>query len=312
MKSAIQFIFNDSELGAGTRGASLGSSAIIAAARAKSSLLFKNRSIQIVKNFNQLLDNENTFPFAKYIAGMFDVYEATSKEVSSALTAGKFPLIIAGDHCSAGGTIIGIQKAHPGKRLGVVWLDAHSDLHSPYTSPSGNLHGMPLATALGIDNLESQCNNIDAITANYWNKLKSSALRPEDLVYMGVRDTEKEEDYLIQTLNLKNFTVDEVRSMGISKVITSISERLESCDIIYVSFDVDSMDPDLTSYGTGTPVKGGFSPEETKEILKGILLFPKTIALELVEVNPCLDQENKMAEVALDIIEHIVEVLEQK
>ena len=312
MKSAIQFIFNDSELGAGTRGASLGSSAIIAAARAKSSSLFKNRSIQMVQNFNQLLDHENTFPFAKHIAGMLDVYEETSKVVCATLTAGKFPLIIAGDHCAAGGTITGIQKAHPGIRLGVVWLDAHSDLHSPYTSPSGNLHGMPLATALGIDNLESQCNNIDSITANYWDKLKSSALRPEDLVYLGVRDTEKQEDYLIQTLNLKNYAVDEVRSMGISKVITDISTRLQSCDIIYVSFDVDSMDPDLTSYGTGTPVKGGFSSEETKEILKGILLFPKTIALELVEVNPCLDQKNKMAEVALDIIEHIVELLEQK
>jgi arginase len=171
---------------------------------------------------------------------------------------------------------------------------------------------MPIATALGVDNLESQRNNIDNITANSWNKLKSSALRQEDLVYMGVRDTEKEEDYLIQTLNIKNFTVEEIRSLGISKVISDISALLQSCDIIYVSFDVDSMDPDLTSYGTGTPVKGGFSPEEIKGILKGLLLFPKTIALELVEVNPCLDDKNKMAEVALDILEHIVEVLEQK
>ena len=312
MKSSIQFIFNNSELGAGTRGASLGSNAILVAARSKSSVLFKNRSIQTVKNFNELLDRENTFPFAKHIDGMLDVFEATSKEISNVLADKKFPLIIAGDHCSAGGTITGIQKAHPEKRLGVVWLDAHSDLHSPYTSPSGNLHGMPIATALGVDNLESQRNNIDTITANSWNKLKSSALRPEDLVYMGVRDTEKEEDYLIQTLNIKNFTVEEIRSLGISKVISDISARLQSCDIIYVSFDVDSMDPDLTSYGTGTPVKGGFSPEEVKEILKGLLLFPKTIALELVEVNPCLDDKNKMAEVALDILEHIVEVLEHK
>ena len=312
MKSSIQFIFNNSELGAGTRGASLGANAILVAARSKSSLLFKNRSIQTVKNFNEFLDRENTFPFAKHIDGMLDVFEATSKEISNVLAEKKFPLIIAGDHCSAGGTIKGIQSANPGKRLGVVWLDAHSDLHSPYTSPSGNLHGMPIATALGIDNLESQRNNIDTITANSWNKLKSSALRPEDLVYMGVRDTEKEEDYLIQTLNLKNFTVEDVRSLGISKVITDISARLQSCDIIYVSFDVDSMDPDLTSYGTGTPVKGGFSPEEIKGILKGLLLFPKTIALELVEVNPCLDDKNKMAEVALDILEHIVEVLDKK
>ena len=138
MKSSIQFIFNNSELGAGTRGASLGSNAILVAARSKSSLLFKNRSIQTVKNFNELLDRENTFPFAKHIDGMLDVFEATSKEISNALAEKKFPLIIAGDHCSAGGTIKGIQSANPGKRIGVVWLDAHSDLHSPHTSPSGN------------------------------------------------------------------------------------------------------------------------------------------------------------------------------
>lgn len=122
MKSSIQFIFNNSELGAGTRGASLGANAILVAARSKSSLLFKNRSIQTVKNFNELLDRENTFPFAKHIDGMLDVFEVTSKEISAILTDGKFPLIIAGDHCSAGGTITGIQKQIPENDLELFGL----------------------------------------------------------------------------------------------------------------------------------------------------------------------------------------------
>lgn len=312
MKSSIQFIFNNSELGAGTRGSSLGSTTILEAAKAKSSKLFLNKNIIYVKDSNELLDSENNFPFAKHIDGVLKVFEASSNDVCAVLLSNKFPLIIAGDHSSAGGTIAGIQKANPGKRLGVIWIDAHADLHSPYTSPSGNLHGMPLATALGIDNLESQRNNVDSETAHFWNKLKSTALKPEDLVYVSVRDTEKEEDFLFQNLNLKNYSVQEIRSLGIDNVISSIAARLESCDIIYVSFDVDSMDPELSSFGTGTPVLGGLSPEEAKEILSAVLLFPKTLAFELVEVNPSLDREKKMAEVALDILEHIVEVLDQK
>ena len=312
MISNLQFIFNDSELGAGTRGSSLGSNAIFVEAQAISSKFFFNKEILHVQNFNYELDNPTIYSFAKYIDGIDKVFEAVSNDVYNSLLSKKFPVIIAGDHSSAGGTISGIQKANPGKRLGVIWIDAHADLHSPYTSPSGNMHGMPVATALGIDNLESQRNKVDNETANYWNKLKSNALKPEDLVYVSVRDTEMEEDSLIQNLKLRNFSVKEIRSLGISNVIGTISAQLEACDIIYVSFDVDSMDPELSSYGTGTPVKEGLSPMEAKEILQGCLSFPKTIAFELVEVNPSLNKKNKMEEVAFDILEHLLPLLDQK
>lgn len=312
MISNFQFIFNDSELGAGTRGSSLGSSAIFELAKSNSSELFLNKTIHYVQNLNKKLDNPSIYSFAKYIDEIHEVFEVTSNDVSKTLLSHKFPLIIAGDHSSAGGTILGIQKANPGKRLGVIWIDAHADLHSPYTSPSGNMHGMPVATALGIDNFESQRNDVDIETANYWGKLKSSVLKPSDLVYVSVRDTEKEEDFLIQNLNLKNFSVQEIRTLGISSAVSAISARLEACDIIYVSFDVDSMDPELSSYGTGTPVLGGLSPEEAKEILSGVLLFPKTIALEVVEVNPSFNKKNKMEEVAFDILEHLLPFLDQK
>jgi len=313
MTSNIQLILNISEIGAGTRGASLGPQAIISAARKKESDFFDIYKPYVLPIFNELLDKPTAFPFAKRIDGMVNVYENIKSEIESTLVKNKFPLVIAADHCSAGATIAGIKNAYPDKRIGVIWVDAHADLHTPYTTPSGNLHGMPLATALGIDNLECKRNEVDLETVSMWNKLKSNSIQAEDLVFIAVRDTEKEENYLIDRLGIKNFSVDEVRSIGISSVVNQIKDKLANCSIIYVSFDVDSMDPDLTSHGTGTPVPNGLAPAEATEILKGCLSFPQTIAFELVEVNPCLDEkQNKMAEVAFEIIEDIMGVIEQK
>ena len=313
MPKKIQFILNISEIGAGTRGASLGPQAIITAARKKQSDFFNRNKPFIIPIFNELLDFPTPFPFAKRIDGMVDVYQNIQTEISTLLGKNKFPFVIAADHCSAGATIAGIKAAHPEKRLGVIWVDAHADLHTPYTTPSGNLHGMPLATALGIDNLECKRNEVDSETTTMWNQLKSNSIQAEDIVFIAVRDTEKEENYLIDRLGIKNFTVDEVRSIGISSVVNQIKDKLSNCDLIYISFDVDSMDPDLTSHGTGTPVPNGLDPAEAAEILKGCLSFPQTIAFELVEVNPCLDEkQNKMAEVAFEIIEDIMGVIEQK
>jgi len=313
MTSNIQLILNISEIGAGTRGASLGPQAIISAARKKESDFFDIYKPYVVPIFNELLDKPTAFPFAKRIDGMVNVYENIKSEIESTLAKNKFPLVIAADHCSAGATIAGIKNAYPDKRIGVIWVDAHADLHTPFTTPSGNLHGMPLATAIGTDNLDCQKNNVDEETVYFWNRLKSTSILPDDLVFIAVRDTEPEEDYIISKQGIKNYSVDEVRNLGVKEVLTQIETKLKDCDLIYLSFDVDSMDPDLTSHGTGTPVPNGLSPSEAKEILQGCLSFPQTIAFELVEVNPCLDEkQNKMAEIAFEIIEDIMGVIEQK
>lgn len=313
MTSKIQVILNISEIGAGTRGASLGPQAIISAARKKESDFFDKYRPYILPIFNELLDKPTPYSHAKRIDGMVNVYENIKSEVEAVLSENKFPFIIAGDHCSAGGTIAGIKNTNPSKRIGVIWIDAHADLHTPYTTPSGNLHGMPLATAIGTDNLDCKKNNVDAETAHFWNQLKSSSLSPEDLVFIAVRDTEDEEDYLINENKIKNYSVEELRSLGVNEVLSQIETKLQNCDLIYISFDVDSMDPFLTSHGTGTPVPNGLSPAEAKELLEGCLKLPKTVAFELVEVNPCLDEkQNLMAEIAFDIIEDLMEVLEKK
>lgn len=318
MSKNVTFLINKSEITAGTRGASLGPDAIITAAREKGSFIFCDNKIEEIKNFNELLNRPIKYPFAKRIIGLLNVYEELNTKVSELVKSEDFPIVLAADHGSAGGTISGIKSAFPDKRIGVVWIDAHADIHTPYTTPSGNLHGMPLATVLDIDNIECKINDIDAETESYWKKLKSvggfsKKINAEDLVYVGVRDTEAGEEFVVEKLGIKSILVEEVRNEGVNKVIATINQKLKDCDIIYVSFDVDSMDPDLTSYGTGTPVSNGLTPDEAKELLTQLAGNPKTLCIEVVEVNPCLDEKkNKMAEVTLDLLEAITDVVKKK
>jgi arginase len=312
MKKEITFIVNRSEISAGTRGASLGPDAIFAAARTKKSLLFGAYPMVELPNYNNLLDQPVNHPFAKRIDGLVKVFNDVSTSIADTLLAGKFPFVLAGDHGSAGGTIAGIKKAYPNKRLGVVWIDAHGDLHTPFTTPSGNMHGMPLSTALNEDNLPCKINEVEAESIDLWNQLKNTGvagpkLEAKDLVFIAVRDTEPEENALMARLNIKNYTVAEVNSEGTEAIVNSVLNRLTECDMIYVSFDVDSMDPKATSYGTGTPVRNGLMPKQAREILNHLAVSPKTICMEFVEVNPCLDEKmNRMGEVAFELIESLV------
>jgi arginase len=307
MSKNLHFIFNPSELGAGTRGASLGPEAIRAAARTKGSTIFAQYPIQVVDQHNDLLDHKSPYTFAKNIDGLGKVFASLEQNITTCLQAGAFPLLISGDHSAAAGTLSALKNNFPNKRIGVVWIDAHADIHSPYTTPSGNLHGMPIAAALGLDHHHLAKNQLDDATRAHWDQLKSTAFFPQDLVYIGVRDTEAEEDAVMAELGLKNYTVAELRDRGLAACLQAISEQLQACDVIYISFDVDSIDPLETSYGTGTPVPNGITFAEAQEILTYFAKAPQTCAIEMVEINPCLDDEkNKMAEKALDLIEHII------
>jgi len=315
MVKNVVFLINQSEIAAGTRGASLGPEAIITAARKNGSRLFGNHKVQKLPEFNSYLDTPTQFQHAKYIDGVLKVYNELNDSVSQILNNNEFPFIIAGDHASAGGTIAGIKTAFPLKRLGVVWIDAHADIHTPFTTPSGNIHGMPIASALAVDNMECKSNDVDDQTISLWGQLKkvggiSPKIAPEDIVYVGVRDIEIQENDIIERLGIKTILVSEVRAKGVVNVVSSIKEKLSQCDIIYVSFDVDSMDPILTSHGTGTPVENGLTPNEATELLILMSKEPKTICIEVVEVNPCLDEKkNTMAEVAHSIIEAVTKQL---
>lgn len=132
-------------------------------------------------------------------------------------------------------------------------------------------------------------------------------LASEDIIFYGVRDTEEPEIELMERKGIVNYTVEDCRTAGIAAAAQKGVDKLSNCDIIYISFDVDSMDPDLVSYGTGTPVKDGFSPEEAKELIDQLIeKSNKVCCFEMVEVNPILDNKrNKMAETAFSILENI-------
>ncbi len=318
MSTNVTFLINKSEITAGTRGASLGPDAIMTAARTKGSYLFGENTLEQLNITNAFLDRPTKYPFAKRIDGLLSVYQELNTKVADILNKNSFPIILAADHGSAGGTISGIKSAFPDKRIGVVWIDAHADIHTPYTTPSGNMHGMPLASVMNLDNLECKVNEVDPETVSLWNELKAvggitQKINPKDVVYVGVRDTEEQEEKIIKQRGIKWFTVDDVHNQGVTAIVQQIEEQLKDCDFVYVTFDVDSMDPELTSHGTGTPVPNGISPMEAKGLLTALSQNQKTVCLEIVEVNPCLDEKgNTMAEVTLDIVEAITDVIKNR
>jgi arginase len=317
MDRKIEIIINTSELTAGTRGASLGPAAIMTAARKQNNPFFGTLPLHPLPDFNHFIDHPTQTPYAKRIEGFEQVFFTVANTTKDLLNQGKFPVLLSADHGSAAGTIAGIKAAFPAKKLGIVWIDAHGDLHSPLTTPSGNMHGMPLAISLNDSNTDRAKNDIDTFTASKWKNLCESfdifpKVTPESLVFVGVRDTEPEEDYLIEKHHIVNQNVETVRSLGAAEVVDRIHDQLAGCDMIYVSFDVDSMDPEVTSFGTGTPVGNGLFPEEAKEILTLLAQHPKTVCIEFVEVNPCLDNKlNTMAETSFEILEAVVTALKK-
>jgi len=309
----IKIIEVRSEIGAGTRGASLGIDAIKIAALDFMSNLFVNFPSDVIENENRLLYEPVMSPYAKRIQGIYTMYERVSKTVCDTVKSGLFPLVLAGDHSTSGATIAGLKMARPKRRLGVVWIDAHADMHSPYTTPSGNMHGMPLSISLAEDNIASQVHNPDAQTLEYWNKLKrigkiEPKIEPEDLVFIALRDLEKEEDAIIKKGNIKVIPVAEIRRKGVENVVRQTFLHLSNCDDIYVSFDVDSLDSSI-SRGTGTPVSNGLREREAEDLIASFMQHHKICCFEIAEVNPTLDKENMMAEIAFNILQRSVNLL---
>jgi len=308
--SKIKFIEIKSEIGAGTRGASLGIDAIKIAALDYGSTLFNKIETVEVKNENQLLFEQSGSLYAKRIKGILGIYERVAKEVSDSLRKKEFPIVLAGDHSTSGGTIAGMRMAYPKQKLGVIWIDAHADLHSPFTTPTGNIHGMPLATALAEDNISNRMNKPDKDTIEMWNKLKnvgniSPKITYRDLVYIGVRDVEPEESYLIKKHKVKTFSTAEVKRNGVEKIARDALAHLVHCNQIYVSFDVDSMDSSI-SKGTGTPVRNGITEKEAGSLCVRLVQNEKVVCFEIAEVNPTLDKENLMAENTFEILQRVV------
>ncbi len=308
----IKIIKNRSDIGAGTRGSDLGIDAIEIAAINTENDFFNIYPYIDIQTHNETVYNKNKNTFAKRINFVCEQCERLREGVKKELQKGFFPLILSGDHSSALGSLSGIQKANPDKEIGVIWLDAHADIHTPYSTPSGNIHGMPLAAALSIDNKEFSKNKVSDSTEKNWLRMKNMGdkvplIKPENLIYFGVRDTEKEEDQIIQSKKIKNFSVNDFRNLGLKSCIDQTKDQFVSSDLIYISFDIDALDCDLFSRGTGTPVSKGFLIEEIISIIKEVKDTGKLVALEICEINPLLDNKgNQMAESAFEIISSVL------
>ena len=309
----IKLIEVPSEIGAGTRGASLGIDAVKIAALDFMSNFFVHFPSEKIEPLNNLLFEPIQSPYAKRIQGVVTMYERISKAVSDSIKNNFFPVILSGDHSNAGGTIAGIKMAKPKSKLGVIWIDAHADLHTPFTTPTGNMHGMPLATAIGEDNEEMKVHELDEKTERCWNMLKEMGklgrkVLPEDIVFISLRDFEKEEKHLIEKYGMKVITTSDVRRNGAENVSRKVLRYLSDCTDIYVSFDVDSLDSSI-SKGTGTPVGNGLKEREAEDLISKFMQNRKICCFEITEVNPTLDKENLMAEIAFNILQRSVNVL---
>jgi len=310
----IKFIEVKSEVGAGTRGASLGIDALkIAALDYGSNLFSKMPSVEVQVENNALFEPPGITPYAKRIRPLVKIYERISNTVRSTLRNNEFPIVLAGDHSTAGATIAGVKMAYPKQRIGVIWIDAHADLHSPWTSPSGNTHGMPLAASLNEDNSTNKINKPDKETIELWNQLKrTGGIHPkvnwDDIVLISLRDVEPEEQYLLKKHKVKIFTTAEVKRNGVEKIARDTLAHLFKCQQIYISFDVDSMDSSI-SKGTGTPVRNGITEKEAGSLLVRLIQNEKICCFEIAEINPTLDKENLMAENTFEILQRVVSQL---
>lgn len=312
----IQGFVNKNELGAGTRGTSLSFEALRFEALKKDEDLGE---VFYLISKNELLFNKHIKqnPFAKNIDGILEYYKKNFKILQNEIDYKANQVFFSADHASSGLYLSLFKKLKPEERIGVVWIDAHGDMHSPYTTPSGNMHGMTLCIALREDNLDCKKRDVDPELKEKWEELQNlsgekKALNFEDLVFVGIRDLENEEKYILEKNNVKHYLVNEVREDGIEECARYILEMLKECDHIYISLDVDSMDPKLVSFGTGTPVKNGLSLEETKRLVDLLTQTGKKTSFEIVEINPLLDSHNDMAKQCLEIIEIVYKNLKDE
>ena len=311
MTHRLKIIKNRSDIGAGTRGSDMGIDALeIAAINCENDFFNRHPFIDVPTHNETIYDKVNN-TFAKRIHFVAEQCERVCEVIAMVMQQKHFPLVISGDHSSALGTLAGIKTAFPEKTIGAIWIDAHADLHTPLSSPSGNVHGMPLAAALGHDNEKYAINTIEKETSESWNQIKSLGgpepkLKPAHLIYFGLRSTEEAEDQTIAEHHIRTYPVHEVRHRSISTCVAEALDKLAEVDLIYITFDVDSLDCDLISKGTGTPVSKGFDAQEVTELIQGLMTSSKVCCLEVCEINPLLDEKgNKMAETAFDIIDQI-------
>ncbi len=294
MEQTIEVIGFPMDLGADRRGVDMGPSAIrIAGLEEKLQELgydvIDHGDVLITHRANQKIAN----PKLKYLDEIIKASQTLGEGVEQVLERGNFPLCLGGDHSMALGTIAGVAshcRKH-NKSFGIIWIDAHSDMNTEETTPSGNIHGMPLSASLGIGNPDLA--NIMGFTPK---------VKPENCALVGIRSIDALERENIKKVGLPVYTMHEIDKHGAYTVIKEILKQFHNkLDHVHVSFDVDVVDPNEAP-GVGTPVPGGLSYRESHLIMETIAEFGCMSSLEVVEVNPIIDSKNKSAEFTVDLV----------
>jgi arginase len=277
------------DLGAGRRGVDMGPSAI--------------RYAGIDDRFSELglpcadLGNVETAvaeaaeegdPSARFLTEIKRACERIARLVAGSTRDGRLPIVMGGDHSVAIGTLGGLASVHgPG---GVLWFDAHGDLNTPATSPSGNVHGMPLAAALGLAP--------DVFASEAW---PMPALDPNYVALVGIRSLDAGERELVKELGIAVYTMTDLDRRGVEPVVREALERVSGAPFVHVSLDMDVVDPEAAP-GVGTPVRGGLSYREAHLAMELVAEWERFSAFEVVEVNPIIDRENATGQLAVELV----------
>jgi arginase len=293
-KKTIAILGAPLDLGAGRRGVDMGPSALrVAGLNARlESLHYKVEDLGNVPVEQQ--ESVHTGPpSAKYLKPIAATCRELAHRVERAARRGRFPLVLGGDHSVAVGTVTGMatEARRRGERIGVIWLDAHTDMNVPETSPSGNVHGMPLACLTG--------RGPRALThlGGYAPKVE-----PHNVALVGIRDVDMTERPVVHGSGVHVFTMRDIDERGMRAVMKqAIQVASEGTSGIHLSLDMDSVDPDEAP-GVGTPVRGGFSYREAHLALEIISDSGLLRSMEVVEVNPVLDTANRTALLAVELI----------
>ncbi|RXT05323.1 arginase [Ammoniphilus sp. CFH 90114] len=290
MNKNISIIGVPMDLGADRRGVDMGPSAIRYAG-VKKRLESMGYHVEDVGDLR--VPTPESYPIIhhnlKYLAEITKVNQELADEVDREMQKNRFPLVIGGDHSIAIGTIAGLAKHK--QNMGVIWFDAHGDLNTGETSPSGNIHGMSLAVSLGIGH--SDLTKIGGFAPK---------IKPEHTVIIGARDLDAGERELIKQIGLKVFTMHEIDRLGMPRVMEeAIAIVTKGTDGVHLSLDLDGLDPHDCP-GVGTPVIGGITYRESHLAMEMLAEADILTSAEFVEVNPILDVQNKTAKVAVALM----------
>ena len=294
MPQKIRIIGVPMDLGASRRGVDMGPSALrVAGLQAR----IKQLGHQVEDIGNIPVKQPEEMPYgekrAKYIEEIADACKDLGTAVQKSLEDGYMPLVLGGDHSIAVGSVsgVGAHFRQEKKSVGCVWLDAHSDMNTPETSPSGNVHGMPLSALMGYGTEE--------LYDLFGYKPK---IEPQNVALVGVRDLDSHEKKFVKKLGVKAFTMREIDERGMREVMSdALKYAMDDTDGIVVSLDMDFVDPS-DAPGVGTPVRGGVTYREAHLAMEMIADSEAMVSMEIVEINPVIDEHNRTALLGVELV----------